>query len=86
LPPSADEWLREKHLARFIGEVIDDLDLGRMSRAYRGTEANVRPRPRLTGTGRAPDAQTNRKWRPPTLLGLERGPIESMKPERAIRT
>jgi hypothetical protein len=26
LPPSVDEWLPEKHLARFIGEVIDDLD------------------------------------------------------------
>jgi transposase len=37
LPPSVDEWLPEKHLARFIGEVIDGLDLGRMSRAYRGS-------------------------------------------------
>ena len=32
-----DEWLPEKHLARFIVEVIDDLDLGRMSGAYRGS-------------------------------------------------
>src|SRR5271165_4220892 len=37
LPPSVDEWLPEKHLARFIVEVIDDLDLGRMSGAYRGS-------------------------------------------------
>src|SRR6202789_1131975 len=37
LPPSVDEWLPEKHLARFIGALIDDLDLGRMSGAYRGT-------------------------------------------------
>jgi transposase len=37
LPPSVDEWLPERHLARFIGEVIDGLDLGRMSRAYRGS-------------------------------------------------
>src|SRR5580658_6022337 len=45
LPPSVDEWLPEKHLARFIGEVIDDLDLGRMSRAYRGTgSASYHPR------------------------------------------
>src|ERR1700683_1309619 len=35
LPPSVDEWLPEKHLARFIVDVIDGLDLGRMSRAYR---------------------------------------------------
>jgi hypothetical protein len=34
LPPSVDEWLPEKHLARFIGEVIDGLDLSRMSGAY----------------------------------------------------
>ena len=28
LPPSVDEWLPEKHLARFVVEVIDGLDLG----------------------------------------------------------
>ena len=45
LPPSVDEWLPEKHLGRFIGEVIDDLDLGRMSRAYRGSgSASDHPR------------------------------------------
>jgi transposase len=44
-PPSVDEWLPEKHLARFIGEVIDELDLGRMSEAYRGTgSASYHPR------------------------------------------
>jgi transposase len=45
LPPSVDDWLPEKHLARFIAEVIDDLDLGRMSGAYRGTgSASYHPR------------------------------------------
>jgi len=34
LPPSVDEWLPEKHLARFIVEVIDGLDL---SGSYRGS-------------------------------------------------
>ena len=42
LPPSVDEWLPEKHLARFIVDVIDGLDLGRMSRAYRGTGSALR--------------------------------------------
>jgi len=37
LPPSVDEWLPERHLARFIVEVIDLLDLSAMSRSYRGT-------------------------------------------------
>jgi transposase len=45
LPPSLDEWMPEKHLARFIGEVIDELNLGRMSGAYRGTgSASYHPR------------------------------------------
>ena len=45
LPPSVDEWLPEKHLARFVVEVIDHLDLGRMSRAYRGSgSASYHPR------------------------------------------
>src|SRR5271154_1472423 len=45
LPASVDEWLPEKHLARFIVDVIDDLALGRMSRAYRGTgSASYHPR------------------------------------------
>ncbi len=37
LPPSVDDWLPERHLARFIVEVIDGLDLSAMSRSYRGT-------------------------------------------------
>ena len=37
LPPSVDEWLPEKHLARFVVEVIDGLDLRAMSGSYRGS-------------------------------------------------
>ena len=37
LPPSVDEWLPERHLARFVVEVIDQLDLSTMVKAYRGT-------------------------------------------------
>lgn len=37
LPPSVDEWLPERHLARFVVEVIDRLDLSSMTRAYRGS-------------------------------------------------
>lgn len=36
-PPSVDEWLPEKHLARFVVEVIDGLDLRTMSGSYRGS-------------------------------------------------
>jgi transposase len=45
LPPSVDEWLPEKHLARFVVEVIDGLDLSAMSGSYRGTgSASYHPR------------------------------------------
>ena len=37
LPPSVDDSLPERHLARFVVEVIDGLDLSAMSRSYRGT-------------------------------------------------
>jgi transposase len=49
LPPSVDEWLPEKHLARFIGEVIDGLDLSGMSGAYRGTGSASYPPRMLLG-------------------------------------
>lgn len=37
MPPSVDEWLPEKHLARFVVEVVDGLDLRAMSKSYRGS-------------------------------------------------
>ena len=37
LPPSVDEWLPARHLARFVVEVIDGLDLRTMSGDYRGS-------------------------------------------------
>jgi transposase len=45
LPPSVDEWLPEKHLARFVVEVVDGLDLRTMSGSYRGSgSASYHPR------------------------------------------
>jgi transposase len=37
LPPSVDDWLPERHLARFVVEVIERLDLSAMVKAYRGS-------------------------------------------------
>jgi transposase len=37
LPPSVDEWLPERHLARFVVEIVDGLDLSEMVKAYRGS-------------------------------------------------
>lgn len=36
LPPSLQEWLPEDHLARFIVDVVDGLDLSLLERAYAG--------------------------------------------------
>ena len=42
LPPSVDEWLPGGHLARFVVEVIDQLDLSKLTGAYarRGSAAH----------------------------------------------
>ena len=37
LPPSVNELLPEQHLARFVVEMVDGLDLSAMSRSYRGS-------------------------------------------------
>lgn len=34
LPPSLDEWLPESHVARFIDEVVDCMDLSEITRSY----------------------------------------------------
>ncbi len=48
MPPSIDEWLPERHLARFVVEVIEGLDLTAMSKSYRGTgSASYHPAPLL---------------------------------------
>ena len=36
LPPSVDEWLPQDHLARFVVEVIDQLELSELTRQYAG--------------------------------------------------
>src|SRR3954467_4658106 len=36
LPPSVDEWLPERHLARFVVEVVGGLNLRAMIGSYRG--------------------------------------------------
>jgi len=44
LPPSVDEWLPERHLARFVVEVIAGLDLRSITGSYRGSgEASYHP-------------------------------------------
>ena len=45
MPPSVDERLPQCHLARFVVEVIEGLDLRAMTGSYRGSgEASYHPR------------------------------------------
>src|SRR4051794_10431414 len=44
-----DEWLPEKHLARFVVEVIDGLDLRGMRGSYRGSGSASYPPSLLLG-------------------------------------
>jgi len=37
LPPSVDEWLPADHLARFVVEIVDQLDLRGLTSQYRGS-------------------------------------------------
>jgi transposase len=44
MPPLVDEWLPERHLARFVVEVVASLDLRAMTGSYRGSgEASYHP-------------------------------------------
>ncbi len=37
LPPSVEEWLSKDHLARFVVEIVDQLNLSEITRQYRGS-------------------------------------------------
>ena len=56
--PSVDEWLPEKHLARFVVEAIEGLDLRAMSGSYHGSgSASYHPRMLLGILGRVFEPQ-----------------------------
>ncbi len=49
LPPSMDEWLPERHLARFLVEMIPQPDLSAMVKSYRDSGSasySLHPSPR----------------------------------------
>ena len=41
LPPSVDDWLPKDHLARFVVDIVDQLDLSDFTRQYRGTGSDA---------------------------------------------
>jgi hypothetical protein len=43
MPPSVNEWLPQRHLARFVVEVVDGLDPSAMSKSYRQGARRMEP-------------------------------------------
>jgi transposase len=41
LPPSVDEWLPADHLARFVVEIVDQLDFSSLTQQYRGAASEA---------------------------------------------
>lgn len=41
LPPSVDEWLPADHLARFVVEIVDQLDLKKLEASYQGSGSDA---------------------------------------------
>ena len=41
LPPSVDDWLPKDHLARFVVDIVDQLDLSDLTGRYRGTGSDA---------------------------------------------
>ena len=41
LPPSVDDWLPKDHLARFVVDIVDQLDLSDLTRQYRGSGSDA---------------------------------------------
>ncbi len=37
LPPSVEDWLPKEHLARFVVDIVDQLDLSALTGQYRGS-------------------------------------------------
>jgi hypothetical protein len=46
IPPSLQDWLPEDHLARFVVEIVDQLDLSSLKAAYAGRGSRVRQQAR----------------------------------------
>ena len=68
MPPSMEDWLPQRHLARFVAEVVDGLDLRTMRGAYRGSgSASYHPAELLS----------------PLVYGYATGVFSSRKLERA---
>src|SRR5437773_1458721 len=43
LPPNLDEWLPEDHMARFVRDVVGELDLGEITRYYEREDRGFPP-------------------------------------------
>ena len=76
LPPSVDEWLPQRHLARFVVEVVDQLDLSELAKAYRGSgSASFHPASSTIG------AYSTTHGRPARMTARGRESFAAMQPD-----
>ncbi len=64
LPPSLSDWLPEDHLARFVADVVSQLDLTELTKQYRGSGSKAHhpeTLPRLFIDGYATGVFSSRK-------------------------
>src|SRR6266403_1873054 len=60
LPPSVQEWLPDNHLARFVVEIVEQLDLSELTQAYRGRGSEAL---RYVAANQHPDHDTIAEFR-----------------------
>jgi len=63
LPPSVDEWRTQDHLARFVVEAIDQLELSELTRKYVVGPCKIpQPRKNTGALGQIPMVRTPSTW------------------------
>jgi len=71
LPPSVDEWLPADHLARFVVEIVEQLDFSPLTQQYRGSGSEAYHPQMLAAL---------------MLYGYARGPIRAARSSRPATT
>jgi len=79
LPPSLQEWLPADHLAYFVSEVVDSLDLSGIYESYLAEWGGSSPDLCVKSDRKLLDASVKLRWRSP-LAGAVRRPGNGGRP------
>ena len=66
LPASIQEWLPERHMARFVVDIVEQLELGEITSQYGGSGGKQAYHPAMLGGYKWNGARTSARWRPGT--------------------